>query len=353
MQSSNAHDHDHREHTHKGRGLWANVAGFLAPHSHDVADSVDDALAGTAEGIRAVKVSLLGLGATALLQLVVVLLSGSVALLADTVHNFADAATAFPLWLAFRVGAAPPDRRYTYGFGRAEDLAGVLVVVAVFASAAYAAVESIGRLLQPSAVQHVPWVAAASLVGFAGNELVAQYRIRAGERIGSAALVADGYHARTDGVTSLAVLLGAAGVALGYPQADPLVGLLITAVILFIVKDSATRMWHRLMDAVDPEMLEHAREAALREAGVEEVTEMRARWIGHTVHAEAHITADCDLTLNAAHAVAERARHAMLHAVPKLTSVTVHVDPCGHDGHDAHADLAEHDQASPLRQRGS
>ena len=337
------HDHD-RPHDHDDQaGWWAGLAHLFRPHSHDAADSVDDALAGSAEGIRAVKLSLFGLGLTALLQLVVVWFSGSAALLADTIHNFADALTAIPLWLAFSVGRRPANRRYTYGYGRAEDLAGVFVVLMLAGSAALAGWESLQKLLRPEPIGYLGWVAAAGVVGFLGNEAVARYRIRTGERIGSAALVADGYHARTDGFTSLAVLLGAGGVWLGFPQADPLVGLGITAAILIILKDAAVQMWYRLMDAVDPTLIERAAAAARGAAGVERVSEVRARWIGHTIHAEALVVADCDLTLGEAHAVAERARHAMLHAVPKLSSVTVHVDPCGHGGHDPHADLAHHD----------
>jgi cation diffusion facilitator family transporter len=272
-------------------------------------------------------------------------MSGSVALLADTVHNFSDASTAIPLWIAFALGRRPPNRRYTYGYGRAEDLAGVFVLVMIAASAAVAGLQSAQRLVHPEPVANLGWVAVAALIGFLGNEVVAQYRIRAGQRIGSAALVADGYHARTDGLTSLSVLLGAAGVWLGVPQTDPLVGLGITVAVVFVLKDAGTQMWHRLLDAVDPKLLDDAETAARGAEGVQDVSALRARWIGHTIHAEAHIVADCELTLGEAHAIAERARHAMLHAVPKLASVTVHVDPCGHDGLDHHAELAHHDRA--------
>src|SRR5439155_20591851 len=213
-------------------GLVGFLRDFLRPHSHDAADSLDDALAGSTEGIRVVKLSLLGLGLTALMQVAVVILSGSVALLADTIHNFADASTAIPLWLAFSISRRPPSRRYTYGYGRAEDLAGVFVVLMITGSALVAAYESLQRLLHPEPIGLLPWVAAAGVLGFVGNELVAQYRIRTVEQIGSAALIADGYHARTDGFTSLAVLLGAGGVWLGYPIADPIAGLLITLAIL-------------------------------------------------------------------------------------------------------------------------
>ena len=337
-------DHHHgggHEHAH---GPFSFLTEIFKPHSHDAADSLDDALAGSEEGIRAVKMSLLGLGVAAVIQLVIVLLSGSVALLADTIHNFADASTAIPLWLAFSVSRRPPNRRYTYGYGRAEDLAGVFVVLMIAGSSAVAAYESVERLIHPQPISNLLWVALASIVGCVGNEVVAQYRIRTGERIGSAALVADGYHARTDGLTSLAVLIGAGGVWLGYPIADPLVGLLITVAILFVLKDAAVQIWHRLMDAVDPEVVAKAEAAARSAEGVEDVTELRARWIGHSVHAEARVTADRDLPLHQAHDVAERVRHAMLHEVPKLASVTVHVDPCHHSGDDPHADLRHHDE---------
>ena len=220
-----AHDHDHG-HSHDGRGgkIGAALREVFAPHSHDSSDSIDGALESSAAGIRAVKISLLGLGATSVAQLVIVLISGSVALLADTIHNFSDALTAIPLWIAFALGTKAATRRYTYGYGRAEDIAGLFVIAMITLSAIIAGIESIRRLINPVPIQHVGWVAAAGLVGFIGNELVAVYRIRVGRAIGSAALVADGLHARTDGFTSLAVLFGAGGVALGFPLADPIIG---------------------------------------------------------------------------------------------------------------------------------
>jgi cation diffusion facilitator family transporter len=340
------HDHDHaHEHRHESgpRGaVLGALTSLFRTHSHDPADSVDDALAGSARGIWAVKISLVGLGATALLQLIVVAASGSVALLADSIHNVSDALTAVPLWIAFVFGRRAPTRRYTYGYGRAEDLAGVFIVVMIALSAVLAGFESIRRLLEPQAVQHLGWVAVAGVVGFLGNEAVAIFRINVGRQIGSAALVADGLHARTDGLTSLAVVLGAIGVALGFPIADPLVGLLITAAILLVLRDAALQIWHRMMDAIDPELLDRAEHAAREADGVQDVTSVRARWIGHALHLEAHIVADCDLRLTEAHEVAERARHAMVHAVPKLASATVHVDPCEHEGRDHHADLSHH-----------
>ena len=318
-------DHDHPT------GLRGLVVGVLRPHSHDPADSVDEVLAGSAEGKRAVALSLFGLGLTAVLQVVIVVISGSVALLADTIHNFGDAITAVPLWVAFTLSGRAATRRYTYGYGRAEDLAGVFVVLMIAASAAVAGSESVTRLLDPRPVDNLRWVAAAGIVGFLGNELVAQYRIRAGERIGSAALVADGFHARTDGFTSLAVVAGATGVWLGVPQADPLVGLGITVVILFVLKGAVLQIWHRLMDGVEPEVVAAVETAAHRVPGVVDVSLVRPRWIGHAIHAEARITVDRELSVAEGHAIAEGVEHAVTHAVPKLGTLIVHVDPCSHD----------------------
>lgn len=342
---SHAHEHEHHHAEGSDRGVRRLLHAFHHAHAHDSGELVDDALAGSLEGIRAVKLSLIGLGVTALLQSVVVLISGSVALLADTIHNLGDAATAIPLWVAFSLSRRPPDRRYTYGYGRAEDLAGVFVVLMIAGSAMLAGWESLRHLIEPRQISDLEWVAIAAVIGFAGNEAVAQYRIRAGRRIGSAALIADGYHARTDGLTSLSVLLGAAGVWLGFERADPLVGLVITAAILAMLKDVGIQIWRRLMDAVEPDLLERAESTASAVEGVQAVTAIRSRWIGHAIHAEATIVADAGVTLNEAHEIAERVRHAMLHAVPRLASVTVHVDPCGHDGRDPHAALAHHDRA--------
>lgn len=346
---SEAHDHDHGDHAHDGEhrehgqgGMRALLTALFARHSHDASDSIDDALEGSRLGIWAVKISLLGLGATALVQVIVVLLTGSVALLADTIHNLSDALTAVPLWIAFAVSRRAASRRYPYGYGRAEDLAGIFIVAMIALSAAVAGYESVRRLLDPQPVTNLGWVAAAGVVGFIGNEAVAVFRIRVGRQIGSAALVADGLHARTDGLTSLAVVVGAAGVALGFQLADPLIGLLITVAILVVLKDAWIQIWHRMMDAVDPDLLDRAAVAAATADGVQEVSAVRARWIGHSLHLDAHIVADCDLRLSEAHAVAERARHAMVHALPKLASATVHVDPCQHEGLDHHGELDHH-----------
>jgi cation diffusion facilitator family transporter len=321
------HLHDHgpdHDHHHGVRG-W--LTGLFRPHSHDSADSIDAALESSAQGIRAVKISLAALGITAALQLLVVLASGSVALLADTVHNVSDALTALPLWIAFVVGRRAANRRYTYGYGRAEDLAGLFIVAMIALSAVIAAVEAVRRLINPVPVEHLGWVALAGLIGFIGNELVALYRIRVGRSIGSAALVADGLHARTDGFTSMAVLIGAAGVAAGFPLADPIVGLVITAAILGVLRTAVRDVYRRLMDAVEPELVDRG-EAALRSVpGVTDVRALRMRWIGHALHAEADLDIAPTTTVSAAHDLAHEAEHHLIHAVPKLKGAVVHAYP--------------------------
>jgi cation diffusion facilitator family transporter len=334
------HGHDHDDHEHRGGPLgW--LAELFGGHSHG-GPVADEALEGSDEGIRAVKVSLIALFVTAALQAVIVVFSGSVALLADTIHNLADALTAVPLWIAFVVGRRPANRRYTYGYGRAEDVAGLAIVAMIALSAAIAGWESVRKLVNPEPMQYIGLVIAASVIGFIGNEAVAIYRIRVGKRIGSAALVADGQHARVDGLTSLAVLFGALGVLAGFPLADPIVGLLITIAIVFVLRDAVREIWWRLMDAVDPALVERLEAAAEKVDGVQAIDEMRVRWIGHTLHAEANVEVDGSLTTRDGHAIAEEVRHAMLHAAPWLRSATVHVDPCHHDGRDHHAVTSHH-----------
>lgn len=306
------------------------IKEIFAPHSHDAADSVDDTLESTAAGIRTVKISLLVLGLTALIQIVIVVMSGSVALAVDTIHNFADALTAVPLWIAFALGAKPATRRYTYGFGRVEDLAGSFVVAMITMSAIIAGYEAIARLIHPQQIEHVGWVALAGLVGFIGNEWVALYRIRVGHRIGSAALIADGLHARTDGFTSLAVLCSAGGVALGFPLADPIVGLLITAAILAVLRTAARDVFRRLLDGVDPAMVDAAEQALAARPGVQAVRSVRMRWIGHRLHADAELDVDPALDLAQAHRIAHDAEHELTHTVPKLTTALIHAYPAEH-----------------------
>jgi len=338
------HGHVHTgEHKQaSGPRVTGRLRHLLRPHSHHPADKVDAAMEASAEGIRALWISLTGLLGTALVQAAVVAVSCSVALLGDTLHNAADALTAVPLGIAFLAARRPPSRRYTYGYGRAEDLAGLLIVVIIAASSVLAAAAAVSRLADPRPVLHLPVVAVAALIGFAGNETVARYRIRVGRRIGSAALVADGLHARTDGLASLAVLLAAGGVAAGWAWADPAAGLLITVAILAVLRQAAGEIYRRLMDAVDPALVDRAEQALRVTPGVLDVGQVRLRWTGHQLRAECEVIVDAGASVIEAHQVAADAEHVLRHALPRLTAALVHADPQAQAGADHHAVLAGH-----------
>jgi cation diffusion facilitator family transporter len=341
-----AHDHWH-SHSHESpRNLveWLLAIFHLGSHAHDhdhggLAGSI---LETSTRGIWAIKWSFIGLMLTALMQVVIVYFSDSIALLADTIHNFGDAATAIPLWIAFSLARRPATRRYTYGYGRAEDLAGIAVVLLILFSAAVAAYQAIDRIVHPQEITHLAWVAAAAVIGFIGNEAVAIFRIRVGREIGSAALIADGQHARIDGLTSLAVLAGALGVWLGFPLADPLIGLLIAIAIVRIAWGAAWAMWYRMMDATDPGIVTTLEQTAGSVVGVSGVHCVRCRWVGHRLHAEVHIEVDPHVTVAAAHQLTEDVQHALFHALPRLSDIAVHVDLSGPDQAEFHETTLHH-----------
>ena len=317
------HDHDH------GHG-----------HTHGV---IDPSIATTARGIWAIKWSFVILSITSMAQLVVVALSGSVALLADTIHNMGDACTAIPLWIAFALARRPPSPRFTYGYGRVEDLAGVIIVGIILFSAIVAGWQAIDRLLDPRPITLLGWVAVAGVIGFLGNEVVAVFRIRVGRAIESAALLADGYHSRIDGLTSLAVVLGALGVWLGFPLADPFVGLVITAMIFGIVWQSAKAVFTRLLDGVDPHITAELHHAAGHVPGIAAIDGARARWVGHRLHAEADIVVDAELPVREAAMLAERLRAEAQHHLPALSWLRVEIKAL-------HADAADRGQPSSALQ---
>jgi len=303
-----AHDHGGHEHGHG--------------HAHG---GVDAAVLGSREAMRTLGLSLLILGLTAAIQVVVVVLSGSVALLADTIHNVGDALTAVPLGVAFWLGRRGRTRRLTYGFGRVEDFAGIAVVVIILISAIVAAYEAVDRLINPHTPDHLLAIAIAGVIGFVGNEWVAVYRIRSGRRIGSAALEADGYHARIDGFTSLAVVAGVLGVALGVDAADPIVGLLISLVIVRIVWQSAREVGLRALDGIDPSVIDELREEAVQVPGVLAVEDVRARWLGHVVRAELAVTVPGERTASEASAIADAVRHRITENVPHVAEAAVEI----------------------------
>jgi len=317
-------------HAHRGSDKDAQVSHG---HSHG---AVDGEILASGRGIRATKISLSVLLVTAVVQLVIVGFTGSVALLADTIHNFGDAATALPLWAAFTLSRKLPTKRFNYGYGRAEDLAGLLIVLSILATGIFAAYESINRLGNPPEINYLWIVAMAAVIGFAGNEGVPLYRMKVGKEIGSAALIADGHHARVDGLTSLAVLFGALGVWLGYPLADPIVGLVISVAILRIVVETAKSVFSRLLDGVEPEVPDEVRDVASLTHGVRQVSEVRVRWLGHKMLAEVNIAVDPSLSVVSGHDIAEDVHHQLLHNLKYLSNATVHVDPVGLAGEEFH-----------------
>jgi cation diffusion facilitator family transporter len=302
-------------------------------HDHEHFGPADAAVVATQAGTRATWISLAVLVVTAGIQFVVAMASGSVALLADTIHNVTDALTAVPLLIAFRLARKPPNRRYPYGYHRAEDIAGLVIVVFILASAVVAGIQAIQRLIHPQDVRSPGWVIAAGVVGLIGNETVAEYRMRVGRRIGSAALVADGLHARTDGLASLGVVVATIGVVLGFERADALVGLAITIAILLTLWRAARTVLHRALDGTDETTLALIEAVAGAVPGVEHVTEAKARWSGHRLLAELNVAVEPTLTVDRGHAIADDVHGALLREVPRLAEVMVHVDPHGHEPH--------------------
>ncbi|HKN96367.1 MAG TPA: cation diffusion facilitator family transporter [Pseudonocardiaceae bacterium] len=327
-----AHGHGHG-HGH-GRFRWR-------PHSHDAADRIDERLATSRAGMRALWGSFAVLLATAAVQAGVVWLTGSVALLSDTLHNLADAGTAIPLAVAFRLGRRAANSRFTYGYGRAEDFAGLVVLAVVAASSVLALVESVRRFAEPHDVRQVPALAGAAMIGFVGNEVAARWRITTGRRIGSAALVADGLHARTDGFTSLSVLVAAGGSAVGWWWVDPVIGLVVALAIAAVLVGAGRGVVGRLLDAADPALVARVDHLAADTPGVLAVEDVRLRWSGHGQLAELTVVVDRDLSLVRAHAIAHEAEHRLLHGLPRLVRAHVHAHPAP-GGEDDHGMVAHH-----------
>ncbi len=333
-----AHAHDDHEHDAHGHDHGGGAHG----HVHG---TIDPSITASDRGLWAVKWSFVGLFITTLIQIVIFYFSGSIALLADAIHNLGDGCTAVPLGIAFILGKRKPSKRFTYGYGRVEDLAGLVVVLTILASAAFAGYESIHRFFHPKPVGYLWAVAIGSIVGFIGNETVAVFRIKVGKEMGSAALIADGYHARTDGIASLAVLVSAAGVYLGYPLADPIIGILMTILILRIVWESAAAVFTRILDGVDPDVPDKIKAQAKQTKGVEDVSEVRVRWLGHRMHAELNVAVAEGLSVEQGHDIANSVRHELLHNLQFLSGVTIHVDPANASG-EAHHHVEEHAHGS-------
>jgi cation diffusion facilitator family transporter len=298
---------------------------------------------GEDEGVRAVTIAAVGLALTAAVEFVFAAASGSVALLADAFHNLGDVFTTATLLVAFAIARRSADRRYTFGLARAEDVAGVLVVLAIAASAAIALTESLAKLTGPDVPLRAPgWALAAALVGVLGNEAVAQYKVRVGRRINSVPLVADGQHSRVDGLASLAAAAGIAGSWAGWPAADPLAGLLLSAVIVWVLVGAVRDVLARLLDRVDPEVIDAIERAASSVPGASQAHDVRARWLGRSLHVLLHVNVDPEMPLGEAHALGERVRHRIFHSQPGVAEVDVHLDPLGPDQHVSHAETMHH-----------
>src|SRR6266699_3595926 len=332
------HDHDHGEHDHEHDGHGHGGHG----HEHG---RVDADLYGNRAGLRAVQISTAGMFLVAAIQFAIAAIGGSAGLFADALHNLGDVLTTVALWIAFVIARRAANQRYTYGYYRAEDLAGVFIVLVIIASAVAGAVESILKLTSGAPPTQLPLSMAAALVGVAGNELLAQYKISVGKRINSVPLIADGQHSRIDGLTSLAAFAGLVGVALGFRIADPIAGLVITVVILTVVYSTTRSVLQRLLDAVDSRVVPSIVSIASEVPGVEAVNDVRARWVGHTLHVAMNIEVDAELTLVKAHAIAEEVRHRLFHRVKGLSEAIIHTDPHSHD-EDYHQLVAHHMEES-------
>lgn len=340
-ESNHSHDHDHPT------GLLGSLAQLFHLHGHGHEHSrlaADRAFSANSEGIRTVWIALGLLLLTSLFQIVIVWMSGSVALLADTIHNLGDGLNSVPLLIAFYLARRTANRRYTYGYNRAEDIAGIFIVLSIAFSAGVVFWQSYQKLVNPEPLTNLPWVAAAALIGFLGNEGVALLQIRVGRKIGSAALVADGLHARTDGLTSLAVLLAAGGAWMGFPIVDPIIGFVIGFAIVAITWNATVTIFYRLMDAVEPELLEQAEATARQRSDVKELRLVRMRWVGHELHAEVYIAVDPGLSVVQAHAIAEDVRHALFHEINFLARIVVHVDPWSNDQSGYHDQTIHHEE---------
>jgi len=328
----NFHPHSHT-HSHESSGALPQARSQGHTHAHG---AVDPSILTTSKGLWVVKWSIVGLMITAILQIIVFFMSGSIALLADTIHNFGNISTAIPLSIAFTLESRKPSKCFSYGYGRVEDLAGVIIVLLILFSAVIGGYESVNRFLNPQPVEHLQAVAVAAIIGLLGNWIVAQFRMKVGMEIGSAALIADGYHARVDGFVSLAVLIGAAGIWLGYPIIDPLIGMLITITIFKIVLDFCKLVFTRLLDGVEPEVIDNVKTVAESVEDVCEVTDLRVRWIGHRLHAEINAAVALSLSVGDGHEIANAIRKKLLENFSYLSGTNVHIDPLTTSGECCH-----------------
>jgi len=343
-------DHSRRRNEHDNvrghrSGIVSTIVSIfnLGDHTHEHGNLAhDSALKENELGIRTIYIVIALLGLTTVFQIGIYLMSGSVALLGDTVHNFGDAIISIPLLFAFWLANKRANKRYTYGYGRAEDLAGLFIVLAISISAFYILWESLHRLFNPVPLDNLELVAAAAIVGFAGNVLAAMIQIRTGKKMKSDALIANGTHSQTDGLTSLAILVAVMGAWFGYPIIDAIIGIVMGIIILFIAKDSAKSMWYKLMDAVDPTIVKKAERIVNEHPDVKDVQRLQMRWIGHHLQVEAVLSLNADLNTAQCNSVSEHISHHLYHDIPNLSETTIAVIPWSTDGKTFHCEASHH-----------
>ncbi len=323
-----AHDDDQHSHgsAHDNDTSHGHTHGQLATDDPD--------------GLRVVMLSSVVLAGVAAVELTAAVASGSAGVLADGLHNLGDVSTTLALASAFILSRRAPSQRFPYGYHRGEDLAGLVVFLLMLASVVAAGYTSIDHLLHRRDLSNLTLAFVVALVGLVGNEVVAQYKTRAGRRLNSMALVADGRHSRIDGVASLGAAVGVAGAWLGFPLLDPLAGLVITLVIAAVAWDTARNVTSRLLDEADASLAATATRVASATAGVVAVTATRTRWTGRRIRVEMTLEVDGSLTVATAHGIGEAVRHRLYHEVPALGDVIVHLDPAGDAS--AHAEVAHH-----------
>src|SRR5216683_1048590 len=290
------HQHDDHDHEHNHDDEHGEHGGH-GGHGHEHG-KVDADLYGNKAGLRAVQISTAGMLLVALIQFAIATIGGSAGLFADALHNLGDVFTTVALWIAFVISNRAANQRYTYGYYRSEDLAGIFIVLVIIASAVAGAVESIQKLTS-------------------GNVPTQIY------------------------LSMVAALVGLIGVRLGLPIADPIAGIVITLVIITFVYSTSRSVIQSLFDAVDPRIVPSIINTAQEVPGVEAVTDVRARWIGHTMHVVMNIEVDPELTLVKAHAIAEEVRHRLFHAIKGISEAVIHTDPSSESG-DHHQSMAHH-----------
>jgi cation diffusion facilitator family transporter len=297
------------------------ITGVRDPAASFPLNSAVDDSGERREANRAVAVSAVGLALTGLLEMAIALLSGSVALLGDALHNLSDVSTSALVFVGFRASRKLPSERYPYGYQRAEDLAGIGVALVIWGSALVAGFESVTKLLHHGSTTHLGWGIAAAAVGIAGNQIVARYKLLVGKRIRSATLVADAKHSWLDALSSAGALLGLIGVALGWSWADAVAGIVVTGFICHVGWEVTVDIAHRLLDGVDPEIITTAEAVAVTVPGVKHA-HARARWTGRTLRIEVEGFLDPDTTVAAADRIGRSVACALEPEIPEMRSFT-------------------------------